>query len=137
MGQVFFYNADMTTKDKNEMLISRLQALVDGGISKTDMSRIAGVSKQAVTGWFKTGTMSKSSAIALSEAAGVSLAWLFGEEVENPTELRPDERRLLALYNQLPKMEQENMLEAFSKRLKDLDKWVDEYIKMRDKNKII
>ncbi|HDR2353312.1 TPA: helix-turn-helix domain-containing protein [Enterobacter roggenkampii] len=126
----------MTTKDKNETLIERLQELVDGGLSKTEMARIAGVSKQAVTGWFKTGTMSKASAVALSEAAGVSLAWLFGEEVENPTELRPDERKLLILYNQLPRIEQENMIEAFSHRLKELDAWVDQYIKMRDKNKI-
>ncbi|HHI2551388.1 TPA: helix-turn-helix domain-containing protein [Klebsiella aerogenes] len=125
----------MTTKDKNETLIERLQELVDGGLSKTEMARIAGVSKQAVTGWFKTGTMSKASAVALSEAAGVSLAWLFGEEVESPAELRPDERKLLILYNQLPRIEQENMIEAFSHRLKELDAWVDKYIKMRDKNK--
>lgn len=125
----------MTTKDKNEILIARLQELVDGGLSKTEMSRIAGVSKQAVTGWFKTGTMSKASAIALSEAAGVSLAWLFGEDIENPSELRPDERKLLNLYNQLPRIERENMIQSFSHRLKELDEWVDEYIKMRDKNK--
>ncbi|MBF0035898.1 helix-turn-helix domain-containing protein [Citrobacter freundii] len=125
----------MTTKDKNETLVERLQNLTEGGLSKTEMAKIAGVSKQAVTGWFKTGTMSKASAIAISEAAGVSLAWLFGEDIENPEELRPDERKLLSLYNLLPKSEREDVLEQISHRLKKLDEWVDYYIKVRDKHK--
>jgi hypothetical protein len=36
------------------------------------MAKIAGVSKQAVSGWFKTGRISKESALALADAAGVS-----------------------------------------------------------------
>ncbi|MCS5946282.1 helix-turn-helix domain-containing protein [Klebsiella variicola subsp. variicola] len=40
------------------------------------MARIAGVTPQAVNGWFKKGVISKKSAIALAEAANVSVTWL-------------------------------------------------------------
>ncbi|HGM5416881.1 TPA: helix-turn-helix domain-containing protein [Serratia liquefaciens] len=123
----------MTTNTNHPDLIARLTELNQKGISKADMSRIAGVSKQAVSGWFKTGTISKKSALAISEAAGVSVAWLYGESVEEKSGLAADEVELLHLYRQLPEAEQKNMIAAFSSRLKELDDFVEKYVRKRVK----
>lgn len=96
------------------------------------MARIAGVSKQAVSGWFRTGTISKKSALAIAEAAGVSIAWLYGESVEE-TGLAADEVELLMLYRQLPQPEQRNMIAVFGARLKELDEYVENYARRRIK----
>ena len=48
--------------------------------------------------------------------------------------LRPDERRLLELYNQLPnEEEQQNMLRIVSLRLKELDELYAKYMGRRIK----
>ncbi|MCM7277939.1 helix-turn-helix domain-containing protein [Enterobacter bugandensis] len=121
----------MNKKDPNQSLISRLIELNDKGFSKTEMAKVANVSKQAVTGWFRTGKISKKSALALAEAAGVSVPWLLGEDVGEKDGLKPDEQRLLELYRQLPEEEQQNMLRIFSLRLKELDVLYEKYMKGR------
>ncbi|MGK3600128.1 hypothetical protein ACSLOK_23270, partial [Escherichia coli] len=72
-------------------------------------------------GWFKKGVISKKSALAVADAAGVSVPWLLGQDVGEKDGLKPDEQRLLELYGQLPEEEQQNMLRIFSIRLKELD----------------
>ncbi|MCK6926596.1 transcriptional regulator [Enterobacter roggenkampii] len=125
------YNQSMNKKDPNQSLIARLTELNVKGFSKTEMAKVANVSKQAVTGWFRTGKMSKESALAVADAAGVSVPWLLGEEVGEKDGLKPDERRLLELYRQLPEEEQKNMLRIFSIRLKELDELYEKYMKGR------
>ncbi|CEB58464.1 putative regulator [Salmonella enterica subsp. enterica serovar Paratyphi A] len=114
-------------------LISRLAELNKKGFSKTEMARVAGVSKQAVSSWFKTGRISKSSALAIADAAGVSVPWLLGEDVGEKDGLKPDEQRLLELYRQLPEEEQQNMLRIFALRLKELDELYEKYMSRRVK----
>lgn len=104
------------------------------GFSKTEMAKVANVSKQAVTGWFRTGKMSKESALAIADAAGVSVPWLLGEDVGEKDGLKADEQRLLELYRQLPEEEQRNMLRIFSLRLKELDDLYEKYMKGRIKS---
>jgi transcriptional regulator with XRE-family HTH domain len=123
----------MTTEESQPSLISRLEALNKKGLSKAEMARVANVSKQAVTGWFKTGTMSKKSALAIADAAGVSLAWLLGEEVEEGSGLKPKEAQMLELFRQLPEAEQERMIDLFQMRLKELDDYVEKYLRGRYK----
>ncbi|AFM60257.1 TPA: transcriptional regulator [Enterobacter kobei] len=123
----------MNRKEPNQSLISRLTELNNKGFSKTEMARVANVSKQAVTGWFRTGKMSKESALALADAAGVSVPWLLGEEVGEKDGLKADEQRLLELYRQLPEEEQKNMLRVFSIRLKELDELYAKYMSRRIK----
>nr|WP_228066177.1 helix-turn-helix domain-containing protein [Superficieibacter sp. 1612_C1] len=120
-------------KDLNQSLIDRLTELTRKGFSKTEMAKIANVSKQAVSGWFRTGKISKESALAIADAAGVSVPWLLGEDVGEKDGLKPDEQRLLELYRQLPSEEQQNMLRIFAIRLKELDKLYEKYIKGRVK----
>ncbi|MEP9191453.1 helix-turn-helix domain-containing protein [Enterobacter asburiae] len=130
-GKAIVYNQSMNKKDPNQSLIARLTELNVKGFSKTEMAKVANVSKQAVTGWFRTGKMSKESALAVADAAGVSVPWLLGEEVGEKDGLKPDERRLLELYRQLPEEEQKNMLRIFSIRLKELDELYEKYMKGR------
>ncbi len=130
-GKAIVYNPYMNRKEPNQSLISRLTELNNKGFSKTEMAKVANVSKQAVTGWFRTGKMSKESALALADAAGVSVPWLLGEDVDEKDGLKPDEQRLLELYRQLPEEEQQNMLRIFAIRLKELDELYERYIKGR------
>ncbi|EPJ0594349.1 TPA: helix-turn-helix domain-containing protein [Enterobacter roggenkampii] len=123
----------MNRKEPNQSLISRLTELNNKGFSKTEMAKVANVSKQAVTGWFRTGKMSKESALALADAAGVSVPWLLGEDVGEKDGLKADEQRLLELYRQLPEEEQQNMLRIVSLRLKELDELYAKYMGRRIK----
>lgn len=134
-GKAIVYNPYMNRKEPNQSLISRLTELNNKGFSKTEMAKVANVSKQAVTGWFRTGKMSKESALALADAAGVSVPWLLGEDVGEKDGLKADEQRLLELYRQLPEEEQRNMLRIFSLRLKELDELYEKYMKGRIKGR--
>ncbi len=124
------YN-DHMRKEPNLVLVERLTEITDRGVTKADMARIAGVTPQAVNGWFKKGVISKKSALAIADAVGISVAWLLGEDVGEKDGLKPDEQRLLELYRQLPEEEQQNMLRIFALRLKELDELYEKYMKGR------
>lgn len=123
----------MTTENVPPSLVTRLTELTEKGFSKTEMAKAANVSKQAVTGWFKTGTMSKNSALSVAEAAGVSVAWLLGEEVDEENGLKPRERQMLQLFRQLPESEQNHMISMFQLRLREIDEYVEKYLRGRFK----
>ncbi|MFP1891319.1 helix-turn-helix domain-containing protein [Lonsdalea quercina] len=123
----------MQMKDFDNSLISRLAELNEKGFSKADMARAANVSKQAVTGWFRTGTISKTSALAVADASGVSIAWLFGKKVDEDSGLKEREIQMLNLFRQLPEPEQDHMIDLFQGRLKELDDYVEKYLRGRVK----
>lgn len=115
--------------------VQRLNEIIEmKRISKADIARICGVSSQSVNNWFVRGAIGKSSAIKLADALGVSLEWVLGQDVDANDGLRPDEKRLLELYNQLPnEEEQQNMLRIVSLRLKELDELYAKYMGRRVK----
>ncbi|MEQ4782929.1 helix-turn-helix domain-containing protein [Enterobacter hormaechei] len=117
----------------NPILVERLTELNGRGMTKSDMARVAGVTPQSVNGWFKKGVISKKSALAVADAAGVSLPWLLGEDVDEKDGLKSDEQRILELYRQLPEEEQQNMLRIFALRLKELDQLYEKYMNRRIK----
>ncbi|WP_052284085.1 helix-turn-helix domain-containing protein [Kluyvera genomosp. 1] len=121
------------TEELNNQLVARLEEITQRGISKADMARIAGVTPQAVNGWFKKGVISKKSAIAIADAANVSVTWLLGEEVSEDSGLKPNENRMLRLFRQLPEAEQERMIDTFELRLKEIDDYVERYLRSRSK----
>ncbi|HAU5789435.1 helix-turn-helix domain-containing protein [Citrobacter freundii] len=121
------------TEDLNNQLVARLEEITQRGISKADMARIAGVTPQAVNGWFKKGVISKKSAIAIAEAANVSVTWLLGEKVSEDSGLKPNESKMLNLFRQLPEAEQERMIDTFALRLKEIDDYVEKYLRGRFK----
>lgn len=124
----------MRKEEPNQVLIARLTEITERGVTKADMARIAGITPQAVNGWFKKGVISKKSALAIADAVGVSVAWLLGEDVGEMSGIKPNEQRMLELFRQLPEDEQENMLRIFSIRLKELDAMYEKYMKGRIKN---
>ena len=121
------------THQSDNPQVQRLNEIIEmKRISKADIARICGVSSQSVNNWFVRGAIGKSSAIKLADALGVSLEWVLGQDVDANDGLRPDEKRLLELYNQLPnEEEQQNMLRIFALRLKELDELYDKYMKGR------
>lgn len=121
------------TEELNNQLVARLEEITQRGISKADMARIAGVTPQAVNGWFKKGVISKKSAIAIADAANVSVTWLLGEEVSEDSGLKPNENKMLRLFRQLPEAEQERMIDTFELRLKEIDDYVERYLRSRSK----
>lgn len=121
------------TEELNNQLVARLEEITQRGISKADMARIAGVTPQAVNGWFKKGVISKKSAIAIADAANVSVTWLLGEEVSEDSGLKPNENKMLRLFRQLPEAEQERMIDTFELRLKEIDDYVERYLRSRYK----
>ena len=121
------------TDDLNNQLVARLEQITQRGISKADMARIAGVTPQAVNGWFKKGVISKKSAIAIAEAANVSVTWLLGEKVSEDSGLKPNESKMVNLFRQLPEAEQERMIDTFALRLKEIDDYVEKYLRGRFK----
>ncbi|VGI47666.1 helix-turn-helix domain-containing protein [Klebsiella pneumoniae] len=125
------YNDSMRKEEPNLVLVERLTEITDRGVTKADMARIAGVTPQAVNGWFKKGVISKKSALAIADAVGISVAWLLGEEVGEKDGLKSDEKRLLELYRQLPEEEQQNILRIVSLRLKELDELYAKYMGRR------
>jgi transcriptional regulator with XRE-family HTH domain len=104
------------------------------GISKAEMARIAGVSPQSVNGWYRRGQISKTSALRLSTTLSVPLPWLLGEEVEPASGLTSRQQRMLDLFDQLPDLEQENMLAVFEQRLKELDALTESYLLRRKRD---
>lgn len=123
----------MRKEEPNQVLIARLTEITERGVTKADMARIAGITPQAVNGWFKKGVISKKSALAIADAVGVSVAWLLGEDVGEMSGIKPNEQRMLELFRQLPEDEQENMLRIFSIRLKELDAMYEKYMNRRIK----
>lgn len=123
------------THQSDNPLVQRLNEIIEmKRISKADIARICGVSSQSVNNWFVRGAIGKSSAIKLADALGVSLEWVLGQDVDANDGLRPDEKRLLELYNQLPnEEEQQNMLRIVSLRLKELDELYAKYMGRRIK----
>lgn len=114
--------------------VQRLSELLElKGITKADLARVAGVSPQSVNNWFARGTLGKNSALKIAEAYGVSVAWVLGEEVDQSLGLKEKERRLLALFNQLPESEQDRMIDTFELRLKEIDEYVEKYLRGRYK----
>lgn len=116
-------------------LATRLDELIKmKGISKAEMARIAGVSPQSVNGWYRRGQISKTSALRLAQALGIPLPWLLGEQVEPVSGLSHRQQRLLDLFDQLPDLEQENMLAVFEQRLKELDAFTESYLLRRKRD---
>lgn len=125
------YNSDMknTQIDNVPLITKRLTEIIETKrISKAELARIAGVSRQSVNGWFMRGSISKEAATKIAASVGVSLAWLLGEESEGKESLTQDEQRLLDLYRKFSKSDQENMIAAFDMRLREITNFYDKYV---------
>jgi Helix-turn-helix. len=119
---------------KNSILVERLTELTNRGITKSDMARWANITPQSVNGWFKKGVISKSSAIKVAEAAGVSVTWLLGEDVDQGNGLNDKQQKLIKAFNQLPPDDQDKFITMMNVRLKEIDDFIEQYKRMRLKD---
>ncbi|HIE0366377.1 TPA: helix-turn-helix domain-containing protein [Serratia marcescens] len=115
------------------------QALDESGISQAELGRRVGVNSQSVSGWCSGIFPRKDKLEMLPEALGKPLYWFFLTEEEEKQlgdgnlgrKITDKHQELIDLFDQLPASEQENMLNAFSERLKELDSFVEQYLKRR------
>lgn len=124
----------MKSENADTELVSRLVELNKRGFTKSDMAKAAGVSKQAVSGWYKRGSVGKDSAIAIAESAGVSVSWLLGREVNEQSGLKPQEQKMMELFRQLPTDdERDKVIMVVELRLKEIDDYIENYLRGRYK----
>lgn len=134
--------------EKVPPLAERLNHLMkQSGVNKSGLARICGVTPQSAGKWFKSGSISKESAIRLAEAFGVSLAWLLDEDSNlnsmgmaedyEPMALSSDEKELLKLYRRLPGSEKEAHIRSLHSMVENYDNLFKELIKNRNLEEII
>ncbi|CAI1788651.1 transcriptional repressor DicA [Serratia quinivorans] len=115
------------------------QALEESGMSQAELGRRVGVNSQSVSGWCSGIFPRKDKLEMLPAVLGKPLYWFFLSEdeekgltlSENNHSLTEKHMELINLFEQLPTNEQENMIAAFSARLKELDSFVEQYLQRR------
>ncbi|HEY2454111.1 MAG TPA: helix-turn-helix domain-containing protein [Scandinavium sp.] len=124
----------------NEQIASRLKAAREKkGISQKVLADRCGWAQSRI-GNYESGAraIGLDDAISMARELGISAVELvFGDEGQSLRRLNEKQTHMLDLFDQLPDKEQDNMMQAFSKVLKDNDEWVEKYILRRDKSKDI
>lgn len=122
----------------NEQIAGRLKAARERkGISQKTLADRCGWAQSRI-GNYESGarTIGLDDAVTMARELGIPpVELVFGNESQGMRPLTEKQAQLLDLYDQLPEKEQDNMLQAFSRRLKDIDEWIDKYIQNRDKSK--
>lgn len=137
------YTIDMK-KEKNPhepQLARRLRLLMaKTGVNKSGLARICGITPQSVGKWFRTGSISKDSAIKLSETFGVALSWLLGDgedsdlelkDTPSPETLTETQKKLIMLFERLPDSEKKSHLIDLQKTVERYDALFEELLKNR------
>ena len=70
-------------------------------------------------------------AITISKALGISPAELMFGDDHAESWLTPKHRKLITLFDQLPESEQDRMIDTFQLRLKEIDEYVEKYLRGR------
>ncbi|MFK3703677.1 helix-turn-helix protein [Raoultella sp. BIGb0138] len=119
-------------KGENEKIASRLkEARGMRGVSQKALAEMCGWTQSRI-GNYESGIrcIGVSDAIILSKFLGMAPAELmFGKD--DSMSLCNDEKKLLHIFRQLPKPDQKQMLRVFSRRLKEIDEYVEKYLKGR------
>ncbi|CAI1603967.1 transcriptional repressor DicA [Serratia fonticola] len=122
----------------------RLQlALQESNMSQAELSRRVGTTSQSVNGWCISGIIPRKEVLEkLPEVFGRPLYWFFMTDEEERslatghfvnTELNDRQKQMLAIFDQMPSTEQDNMIAAFGSRLKEIEQYVEEVLKIREK----
>jgi transcriptional regulator with XRE-family HTH domain len=137
----------MTAKNEatqNQASAKRIaQVLAEKGWNKSQLARELGISVQAVQHWAKGGSRpSGQNLTKLAEVTGKPEFWFFTTNDEQPKTsqtpsdypgLREDEQQLLAVYNEMPPVERQNLLSVFQMRLQELKKHYSKYFNELEK----
>ncbi|EHV2666650.1 helix-turn-helix domain-containing protein [Salmonella enterica] len=106
------------------------------GLSQGKLAEICGWTQSRI-GNYEAGSRNVGvyDAVVLGEALGISPPeLLFGEKDSSQPWLSDQHKKLLELFNQLPSSEQQRMIDLFEVRLKEIDDYVETYLRNRLKN---
>lgn len=124
-------------KTMSEVIGERLKALRERkNISQAQLSKMCGWATASRVGNYELGTrnIGVDDAVVLARILDTSPSYLlFGDEENRGQELPEKQRRMLQLFNQLPEAEQDRMIDLFEIRLKEIDDYVEKYLKGRFK----
>ncbi|MDK9585450.1 helix-turn-helix domain-containing protein [Lelliottia wanjuensis] len=122
----------------NEQIAGRLKAAREKkGISQKVLADRCGWAQSRI-GNYESGarTIGLDDAVAMAKELGIPpVELVFGGEAQGLRRLSEKQAQLLDLFDQMEERDQDNMIRAFSKHLKDTDAWIEKYIQRRDKSK--
>nr|WP_284973993.1 helix-turn-helix domain-containing protein [Atlantibacter hermannii] len=119
----------------NTSIAARLKLIREQkGISQARLADLCGWVQSRI-GNYEAGRRSigVDDAITISQALGISPAELMFGEDHTESWLTPKHRKLLSLFDQLPETEQDRMIDTFQLRLKEIDEYVEKYLRGRFK----
>ncbi|CAH5640399.1 helix-turn-helix domain-containing protein [Enterobacter hormaechei] len=120
-----------------ETIGERLRTLrVAKGLSQAQLAKLCGWSTSSRVANYEIGSrnIGADDAIALARFLDASPSFiLFGDTENTGQELPEKQKLLLNLFEQLPESEQDRMIDLFEMRLKELDDYVEKYLRGRFK----
>lgn len=121
----------------SETIGERLKSLRESkNLSQAQLSKLCGWATASRVGNYELGVrnIGVDDAVILARVLDTTPSFiLFGDEQSNGQELPEKQRRVLRLFNQLPESEQERMVDLFEVRLKEIDEYVEKYLRGRFK----
>ncbi|HCM7672246.1 TPA: helix-turn-helix domain-containing protein [Klebsiella quasipneumoniae subsp. similipneumoniae] len=118
-----------------EEIGERIKALrTEKGMSQGQLAKLCGWSGASRVANYEYGTrnVGVDDALSLAKALGTTpVMILFGEQSDPSNWLTDKQKRVLSLFNQLPEAEQERMIDTFELRLKEIDEYVEKYLRGR------
>lgn len=118
-----------------EEIGERIKALrTEKGISQGQLAKLCGWSGASRVANYEYGNrnVGVDDALSLAKALGTTpVMILFGEQSDPANWLTDKQKRVLSLFNQLPEAEQERMIDTFELRLKEIDEYVEKYLRGR------
>lgn len=124
-------------KNVAEQIGERIKTLrIEKGLSQVQVAKLCGWSGASRLANYESGSrnVGADDAIVLAGVLGVTPSeLLFGEQGDPSLWMNDKQRKMLDLFNQLPEAEQERMIDLFQLRLKELDDYVEKYLRGRYK----
>ena len=118
-----------------EEIGERIKALrTEKGMSQGQLAKLCGWSAASRVANYEYGNrnVGVDDALSLAKALGTTpVMILFGEQSDPSNWLTDKQKRVLSLFNQLPEAEQERMIDTFELRLKEIDEYVEKYLRGR------
>ncbi|MCJ4908882.1 MULTISPECIES: helix-turn-helix domain-containing protein [Klebsiella pneumoniae complex] len=118
-----------------EEIGERIKALrTEKGMSQGQLAKLCGWSGASRVANYEYGNrnVGVDDALSLAKALGTTpVMILFGERSDPSNWLTDKQKRVLSLFNQLPEAEQERMIDTFELRLKEIDEYVEKYLRGR------
>lgn len=118
-----------------EEIGERIKALrTEKGMSQGQLAKLCGWSGASRVANYEYGNrnVGVDDALSLAKALGTTpVMILFGEQSDPSNWLTDKQKKVLSLFNQLPEAEQERMIDTFELRLKEIDEYVEKYLRGR------